>query len=130
MDITFLAPLERSSGSATVFQHDSLWSLPPANEVWGKVIFSGWGSGGLCMMSLLVWLPGPLFLLGGVCPRGSLPGPMFLPWGSLSGGISVQWGSLSRGGSLFRGRFLSSGEVSVCGGGLCLGGLGLSRGFL
>ena len=33
-------------------------------------------AGGLCMMSLLVWLPGPLFLLG-----VSVSGPIFLPGG-------------------------------------------------
>ena len=50
------------------------------------------------MMSLPVWLPGPMFL-----PWVSIPGPMFLPGGE---------GSLSR-GSLSRGGF--------CPGGLCLG---------
>ena len=75
----------------------------------GKVIFSEAHvilflgmSGGVCMMSFSVWLPGPMFLL-----RVSVPGPMFL-WGSLSSGsqsrgVSVQWclcpgGSLSMGG--------------------------------
>ena len=68
--------------------------LPPANEVWGKVIFSEsfvilstvHGGGDLCMMSLLVWLPvsmshqgisvpGPMFLLGALlCPGGLCPG--------------------------------------------------------
>ena len=52
------------------------------------------GGGDLCMMSLPVWLPGPMFFSGG------LPGPMFLPGGSLSSG------SLSR---------------VLCLGGLCLG---------
>ena len=61
--------------------------LPPANEVWGKVIFSAtcvllFGRECLCMMSLHVWLPGSMFLLG----RGvSVPGPMFRGGGSLSG---------------------------------------------
>ena len=35
--------------------------------------------------SLTVWLPGPMFLLGGLRPGGSLSG-----WGSLSRGISVE----------------------------------------
>ena len=52
----------------------AIFSLPPVNEVWGKVIFSEasvilyiWGC--LCMMSFPVWLPGHTFLLGG---EGSL----------------------------------------------------------
>ena len=50
------------------------------------------------MMSLLVWLPGPMFFLG-----GSVSGPMFL----LSGGVSIGggsvWGNLCPGGSLSKG---------------------------
>ena len=38
--------------------------------------------GGLCMMSLSIWLSGPMFLLGGLCPGGSL----FWERGSLSRG--------------------------------------------
>ena len=57
-------------------------TLPYANEVWGKVIFSQasvspsvhGGGGGWLMMSLPVWLPGPMFLRG-------ISGPMFLPGG-------------------------------------------------
>ena len=48
--------------------------LPPVNEVWAKVVFlhmsvvlSMERGGGLCMMSLPVWLPGPRFLSGGLC---------------------------------------------------------------
>ena len=49
--------------------------------------FFSWG--GLCMMSLPIWLPGLMFFLG-----GPVPGPMFLLWvplsrGSLSRGVSV-----------------------------------------
>ena len=63
--------------------------LPPANEFWGKVMFlhmSVNGEGGLCMMSLSVRLPGPMFLLG-----FSVSGPIFL-----RGGLSRRW-SLHRG---------------------------------
>ena len=43
------------------------------------------GGGGLCMMSLSVWLPGSTFLLvGGFC----VPGLMFLSGGSLSRSLS------------------------------------------
>ena len=65
-------------------------SLPPANEVSSKVIFSEacvshfvQGGGGVClyMMSLPAWLPGPIFLQGGLC----------------LGEVSVQGGSLGRG---------------------------------
>ena len=70
----------------------NLWTfLPPANEVWGKVMFLymsvilSTGGGGLSMMSLPVWLPGPMLLLG-----VSVPGPMFLL-------ASLSKGSLSRG---------------------------------
>ena len=77
-------------------------SLPPGNKVWGKVLFSQafvYPQGDLCMMSLPVWLPGPIYLLG-----VSVPGPMFFlgglclgslcpgglsPGVSLSGGVSV-----------------------------------------
>ena len=58
--------------------------LLPTIQVWGKVVFSQasvshsvhGGGRGLCMMSLPVWLPGPMFLLEGLClwchvpPRG------------------------------------------------------------
>ena len=100
--------------------------LPPANEVWGKVMFSeacvshSVHRECVCMMSLPVWLPGPMFFLG-----GPLPGPMFLPGVPMSkgvsgdgglclgmggfcpAGVSVQEGSLSRkvyvkGGFLYR----------------------------
>ena len=53
--------------------------LLPANEVWGKVIFSqacvshSVHRGGLFMMSLPVCLPGPMFLLGVY-----VSGPIFL----------------------------------------------------
>ena len=73
--------------------------LPPANEVWGKVMFLlasvilSTGGGGLCVMSLPVWLPGPMFLPGGV----SVSGPMFLL------GIRCFWSHVPSGGSLSRG---------------------------
>ena len=51
------------------------------------------------MMSLPVWLPGPMFLWEG----GYLPGPMFFLGGSPSKGVSVQWGTLSGGGSVWEG---------------------------
>ena len=76
--------------------YDTLESLlPPANEVWGKVIFS---QASVCPQ-------GSLCLEGGPCPGGLCPG------------VSV-WGFLSR-GSLSRG--LCSG--GLCQGGLCQGGL-------
>ena len=66
--------------------------LPPANEAWGKAMFLlasvilSTGGVGLCMMSLPVWLPGPMFLRGGgflsLVPCSfqgvSVSGPMFL----------------------------------------------------
>ena len=83
--------------------------LPPANEVWGKVIFSeasvilSGGGGGFCMSSLPVWLPGPMFSLGVLCPWPHVPFG-----GSLSGGLCLEKslfrGCLSR-GCLSRGCF-------------------------
>ena len=76
---------------------------------WGKVIFSEvsvilfMGKGGLCMMSLPVWLPGPMVLLG-----VSVSGPMFLPRWSLSLVGLCPWSHV-----LFRGSL--SKEVSVQG---------------
>ena len=85
--------------------------LPPANEVWGKVLFLHLFvcQGGLCMTSLPVWLPGPMFLLGSLClwyhvpsgglcqgDRGLCPGN-FCPGVSLSIRISLGGGALSRG---------------------------------
>ena len=53
--------------------------LPLANEVWGKVMFLLASVilfiGVLCMMSLSVWLPGPMFLRRvSVSAQGSLSG--------------------------------------------------------
>ena len=86
------------------------WYLPPANEVWGKVIFSQvffHPRGGLCMMSLPVWLSVPMFLLGGSLTR--VPCSFW--------GVSVQGVSVQEGVSVHR--------VSVQGvfvhGGLCAG---------
>ena len=58
------------------------------------------------MMSLLVWLPGPMFLLRSLCLGGGVFVQGVSVWGSLSRGTSVQGGfspewSLS-GGSLSR----------------------------
>ena len=71
------------------------------------------------MMSLPVWLPGPMFLLGvfpsragGRCPGGSLS--RGLPPGGLYWGSPSRWGGLSPGG-------LSPG--SPCPGGHCEGRL-------
>ena len=54
--------------------------------------------GSFCMMSLPVWLPGPMLLLGGICAWSHVP----------SRGVSVQrvvsvQGGLCPGGSLSRG---------------------------
>ena len=58
------------------------------------------------MMSLPVWLPGHMFLLGGLCLRGMClrglcPGGLCLgglcPGVSIEGSLSMEWGSLSRG---------------------------------
>ena len=78
--------------------------LPPVNEVWGKVMFLhmsvilSTGGGGLCMMSLPVWLAGPMFLLGalclgGLCPGGSLWGvsPQQKPRTVKSGRCTSYW---------------------------------------
>ena len=50
------------------------------------------------MMSFPVWLPGPMFLLGGLCPWSHVPSRVgvsvqgiLCPGGSLSRGVSV-WG--------------------------------------
>ena len=65
--------------------------LPPTNEVWDKVIFlhlsvSHSVHRGLCMNSRPVRLPGPMFLLGGLCLGVSV-------WG-----VSVQRASVQGGG--------------------------------
>ena len=79
------------------------------------------------MMSLLVWLPGPMFLPGGLYPwshvpsgewslsgGGSLSIGVSVRRGSLLGGVSVRRGSLSGGWSLSGGRSLS-GQESLSG---------------
>ena len=79
--------------------------------------------GGLCMMSLPVWLTGLMFLLGGLClwshvlSVGLCQGVSV--WGSLYRGVSVQGVSFQE--CLFPGG-LSVQGVSLSGGGLCLGG--------
>ena len=70
-DINFYHPLKRSLGQSNIFT---------------GVCQSFCSQGGLCMMSLPVWLPGPMFLPGrGIC----VSGPMFL-----GDGVSVQEGGL------------------------------------
>ena len=59
----------------------------PQSNVFTRVCHSVHRGVGPCMMSLPVWLPAPLFLLGGGI---FVPGPMFLPGRSLSRGVSVQ----------------------------------------
>ena len=54
--------------------------LPPAEEVWGKVLFlylfiCSQGTNG--MVSPPVWLPGVMFLLGGSLSRGSMSDPLY-----------------------------------------------------
>ena len=73
----------RTSGFLSTRVHQRVYItnklLPPANEVWGKVMFLhmsvilSTGGGGLCMMSLPVQLPGPMFLPEDLCPEGTLP---------------------------------------------------------
>ena len=68
----------------------------PQTKFEGKVIFSEASVilfiGGLCIMLLPVFLSGPMFFLGGLCPWSHVPSR-----GSLSRKVSVQVGSLSRG---------------------------------
>ena len=74
------------------------------------------------MMSLPVWLPGPMFLLGGLYPGG-----VYVQWGSLSGGrVLSRWVSVRQEVS-FQGS-LSGGRVSVQGG-LCPAGSLSEGGF-
>ena len=51
--------------------------LPPANDIWGKVIFLQLSvilvTGGFCMMSLPVWLPSTMFFLVGLCAWSHAP---------------------------------------------------------
>ena len=65
------------------------------------------------MMSLPVLLPGPMFLLGGLCPWSHVPSMGVSVWGSLSRGLCL-------GGSLLGGLCpgVSAYGVSVQGG-LC-----------
>ena len=50
---------------------------------------------GLCIMSLPVWLPDPMFLLGGLCPWSHVPFRWSLSTGLCPGGLYPE-GSLSR----------------------------------
>ena len=104
--------------------------LPPANEVWGKIMFLH-----LCVILFTVGGGGEVSVPacttghmknGGLCPGGLCPRGL-CPWGYLGG--LCPWGSLSRGylsrGSLSRGPLsaesLSRGPLS---------GESLSRGSL
>ena len=91
-------PASRRKASLTSFKSEretvlltdefSVKSLPPANEVWGKVMFSQVsvrGEGGLCMMSIPVWLTGPMFLLEVSLLRGYLSRGIFV-YGVSGGG--------------------------------------------
>ena len=89
--------------------------LPPANEVWGKVMFSQvfvcpqWGRG-VCIQ----WgQPGG----GRVCLHG----------GILIGGVCIQWGQPG-GGSAYMGGSSSGGGGGVCLGGSAYGGSGIWNG--
>ena len=142
--------------------------LPLANEVLGKVMFihmfvilsiEGGGVGGLCMMSLSVWLPGPMFLPGqylslvhvpseglcpgGLCPGGFCPGDFcpgvlcpegLCPEGLLSRGSLYLvacsfWGSLPRGARSRGSLSRKSPSRGSLSRGFCPGGF-LSRGSL
>ena len=75
-------------------------SLPPANEVWGKVMFYTCVS--FCSRGEGVSIP--------ACITGHMTEGVSVPGGSLSGGVSVQRG-------LWEGEGFVQGEVSVRGGG-------------
>ena len=90
--------------------------LPPANEVWGKVIclhlfvilFTGKVPGPRgCLLPGGGGAPAPrgrCLLLGGVCSRGSAPGGCLLPGGSAPVGVPAPRGVCSwRGGACSRG---------------------------
>ena len=99
-----MVPVDGAIYPSSRIKQPGFWRLlPSANEVWGKVIFSQVSvclQGGLCMMSLPVWLLGSMFLL-----EGSVFGPMFVPRG-----VSVQGGSLSREGLCPEARRLCQGD--------------------
>ena len=68
--------------------------LPPANQVWGKVMFSEafvCPQGVLCMISLPAW-PGGSLSKGGLCPWGLCPGGGSLFWGVSVGGRQLPYG--------------------------------------
>ena len=77
-------------------------SLGQGNVLHRSVILFTGGAGGLYMMSLPGWLPGPMFLPGGSLSMGSLSRGICWGGSSLSGGgvcpgreVSAQAGSLS-----------------------------------
>ena len=83
--------------------------------------------GGLCMMSLPVWLPGPMFLPGvSVTCSIFLPGSLCLGEGISVQGVSVQWSLCPRGGPMFGGLYLGF----LLGGNLCPGDLCLEDLYL
>ena len=85
------APLLITNTLFTARKH----SLGQGNIFTGvSVILSMGGEGVLCMMSLPVWLPSPMHLLG-----VAIPGPMFL-WGVSIREVSVQKRSLCSGGGV------------------------------
>ena len=53
---------------------------------------------GLCMMSLPVWLPGPMFLFGGLCPWSHVSSGGLCPWSHVSSGGLCPWSHVSSGG--------------------------------
>ena len=83
LNIVFITARKRSLGKGNVFRGVCL------------------STEGLCMMSLPVWLPGPMLLLG-----VSVPGVMFLLGGLCSGGPSPE-------GGLSEGDLCPGGGVSV-----------------
>ena len=53
-----------------------------AKKATSVILFmDGGGGGGFCMISIPVWLPGPMFLLGDLCPWPHVP------WGGGGGGL-------------------------------------------
>ena len=94
--------------------------LPPANEVWGKLMFSQ-----TCVSHSDHSEGSPYDVTSYVAARLHVPSRVFVQWVSVQGvcvqrGISVQKGSLSRGGGI---SLRGSVKGDVCLGSLCPGGL-------